>query len=326
MSLKKPWLFLSARVAHELSAIFLKTYGAIRSPKLVQWQSFDWRGLHFANPLGTSGGLDKNAEQVRGWWAFGVGFVEVGTVTPQPQEPNPGHILDRYTPSKAVWNKMGFPNKGVAHLKTQLQKIKRPYATPVFVNIGKNRETPNENALQDYLFAVRELRDEADAFVVNVSSPNTKGLRDLLQPAALTKLLEPLIAECKAEKPLLLKLSPDLSDEDFKQVLDVSYQVGIDGWILTNTTTARTEKTPFPAEGGASGEPLKARSKHLLQLALSHLGQRKENRLLISVGGVMSPEDVFDRLRLGANLVQVYSILVFEGPGFFRRVARNAPA
>lgn len=322
----KPWLYLSASTTHDLSAIFLKTYGALRAPRSLKWRSFDWRGLHFANPLGTSGGLDKNAEHIKGWWAFGVGFVEVGTVTPRPQTPNPGLILNRHTPSGAVWNKMGFPNKGVAALKAQLQKAKRPYATPVFVNVGKNRETLNENAVEDYLSAIRELRDEADAFVVNVSSPNTKGLRELLQPGPLAKLLEPLISECRKPqtKPILLKLSPDLSDEDFKQVLDVSYQLGIDGWVLTNTTTVREKNSIFPVEGGVSGQPLAARSKFLLQLANSHLGQRKENRLLISVGGVMTAEDVFDRLRLGANLVQVYSTLVFEGPGFFQKVAAQA--
>lgn len=341
MSLLKPWLFLPAKVSHDLSPYLIRAIGIVTPQKKLNprtksthqqsalkdtWRPFTWRKLSFKNRLGTSGGLDKNAVQVQGWWSLGVGFVEVGTVTPEPQEPNPGQILDRDAGKLALWNKMGFPNKGLKNLKANLENLGRPYYTPVFVNIGKNRNTPNETAVDDYLKCIRELRATADVFVVNISSPNTKGLRDLLAPEKLHALLTPLVSECKKSepRPLLLKLSPDTLDDDFKSALDTSLAAGVDGWILTNTTTAR-EKTPtFPQEGGVSGQPLAERSKALLKLAIDHLGERKKDRLVVSVGGVLTPQDVFDRLSLGADLVQVYSALVFSGPFFFKKVAKKA--
>lgn len=335
----KPWLYLPAEVSHSLSLFFIRSFGTIYSfdgffghsldstnSTQHSWQPLVWRGLHFRNRLGTSGGLDKNAEGIKGWWALGAGFVEVGTVTPKPQTANPGQILKRDREQQALWNKMGFPNKGVEVCKKNLQKLPRPYSAPIFVNIGKNRETTNENAVKDYLYCIHELRNEADAFIINVSSPNTPGLRELLSPPKLRELLTPLVAECQKNppRPILLKLSPDLTDDIFKEILDVSLSVGVDGWILTNTTTDR-EKTPqFPIEGGVSGQPLANKATHLLKLAHTHLGVRKEDRLLISVGGILNTKDVFDRLSLGATLVQVYSAVVFDGPFFFRKVAAKA--
>lgn len=322
--IRKPWLFLPATWALELSHPALKLWGAIAQPRVKTWSPLHWRGLHFQNPLGISGGLDKNAEHVQAWWAFGAGFVEVGTVTPLPQTPNPGQIIQRDFGSKALWNKMGFPNSGVSAMKARLSQISKPHKTPIFVNIGKNRNTPNNEAVRDYLNCMHVLKEEADAFVVNISSPNTSGLRDLLLPENLIQLLKPLVKEASTTKtPVLLKLSPDMTDEQVTATLDLSAELGIDGWILTNTTLARAENSPFPKEGGVSGEPLAARSKALLQLCVRHLGPRRQNRLLISAGGVMTAHDVQERLMLGADLVQVYSTLVFSGPGFFHQVARD---
>jgi dihydroorotate dehydrogenase len=186
------------------------------------------------------------------------------------------------------------------------------------VNIGKNRTTSNENASHDYKVLLDLFADVADVFVVNISSPNTKGLRELLEPTQLAEFLKPLI---KAKKqPLLLKLSPDMDDALLKRTLDVSLGAGVDGWVLTNTTLAREPNSRFSTEGGVSGRPLAERSKEILKIAVDHLGARREDRLIISSGGVLTPEDVNERLRLGANLVQVYAALIFDGPLFFRKV------
>lgn len=310
-------------MAFSLGHVVLKTCNFILNPRHYNWSSLEWRGLQFANPLGTSGGIDKNAELTRAWWSFGAGFVEVGTITPRAQEANPGQIVDRDNIKMALWNKMGFPNAGVATAKKHLDSLPRPHFTPVFVNIGKNRDTKNEQALDDYLYCIRELRGVADAFVVNISSPNTTGLRDLLKPESLRKFLLPLVEECAGQIPLLLKLSPDMEDADFLSALEISCDLGVDGWILTNTTLARESGMKFSSEGGVSGRPLSARSKALLQKAVSHLGPRRQGKLLVSVGGVMTADEVFERLRLGADLVQVYSALVFSGPTFFEKVANK---
>lgn len=288
------------------------------------WQSFVWKGLVFKNPLGIAGGVDKNADFLRAWPSLGCGFVEVGTITPQPQEPNPGKILDRDRRASAMWNRMGFPSAGAEEARANL-KAARPWSVPVFVNIGKNRDTANSEAAKDYVELIHYLHTQADAFVVNVSSPNTKGLRDLQEAASLKALLGPVVSSAKIyRRPVLVKLSPDLSEDDLSRSIGVGAECGVDGFILTNTTLSRAPHSPFPPEGGVSGAPLKDLSLKALSQAVRILGDRRQDFLLVSVGGVMTPEDVFERLRLGADLVQVYSALVFDGPGFFRRVARLA--
>lgn len=315
---------MPAEVAYKFSHTILKFISATQSPKKYSWRPYSWRGLHFSNPLGISGGLDKNAEYLNAWWAIGSAFIEVGTVTPKAQLANPGNIIARDNSQFALWNKMGFPNEGAAAIKSRLAKLKRPYQTPLFINIGKNRDTENKNAVQDYLYCIRELAPHADAFVINISSPNTAGLRDLVSPENLSHLLKPLVAECDGKIPLLLKLSPDMTDADFSSTLLISCELGVDGWIITNTTLARQTGLNFPKEGGVSGRPLADRSKELLKIAVKTLGEKSKTKLLISVGGVLSAEDVFERLRLGAQLIQVYSALIFEGPSFFRKVAEQA--
>lgn len=320
----KPWLWLPPRLAHDLSPYLLRLVGFVSDETPPAWRSFVWRGLVFRNPLGIAGGVDKNAEHLGAWWALGCGFVEVGTVTPEPQSPNPGAIIDRHLPSSSLWNRMGFPSEGADEVLANL-KSAQPYRTPVFVNIGKNRTTANEDAVNDYLALIRRFGSDADAFVVNISSPNTKGLRDLQKADALLALLKPLVdAARKVERPLLVKLSPDMDDVQFRETLEAAITADVDGFVLTNTTTARPEGVPYPDEGGLSGAPLKEASLKALKSAVTILGPRREGKLLVSVGGVMTENDVFERLNLGADLVQVYSALIFEGSGFFRRVARKA--
>lgn len=336
----KPWLYLPVSFSHKLGPVFLNWYSKFRPYQTLSWRPFVWNNIEFNNPLGTAGGLDKNAACLHSWWTMGPGFLEIGTITPRAQDPNPGTILARDNDTGALWNKMGFPNEGVEKALENLKSLYQPHFTPIFANIGKNRDTPNEKAADDYITCIHKLTPYIDVFVVNVSSPNTKGLRELLEPENLRSFLKPVLeANESASKdfqkkneieeggptPILLKLSPDITDDEVKQVIDISCELGIDGWIFSNTTTAR-DGVDFPEEGGVSGSPLAERSKKLLSIAVDHLGDRRKNKLIVSTGGVMSPEDVFERLEMGADLVQTYSALVFNGPFFFREVADKANA
>ncbi|MBX3022840.1 MAG: quinone-dependent dihydroorotate dehydrogenase [Bdellovibrionales bacterium] len=317
----KPWLWLSPALAHKLSPTVLKSLSLFSPDKPPEWQPLEWRGLHFPNRLGVAGGVDKDARNIKSWWALGAGFLEIGTITPQPQPGNTPPVLGRDVSQEALWNRLGFPSQGVGRIKKRLVEMKRPFLTPVFANIGKNAATPLESAAEDYVELLNQLRGTVDGFVVNISSPNTKGLRDLLKPERLQEFLRPILQ--KKSEPILLKLSPDMEDEELERVLTISHDLGIDGWILTNTSQGIRDNLRFPKEGGVSGRPLAGRSKALLQRTLRLLGPRRQGRLIVSVGGVMSAEDVQERLALGADLVQVYSALIFEGPYFFRKVANQ---
>lgn len=323
----RPWLWLSAPLAHKLSLHAVKALGMVVRSDPPQWQPLEWRGLHFPNRLGIAGGVDKDAEGVRAWWALGAGFVEIGTVTPLPQPGNTPPVVDRDVSHRALWNRMGFPSKGAEKVKAQLEKISGARLTPVFANIGKNATTPLENAHQDYIHLLEKLSGTVDGFVINISSPNTKGLRELLKPERLREFLKPILAaRPNKNEPILLKLSPDMEDEETARVLEISHELGIDGWILTNTSQNIRDELSFPKEGGVSGEPLAAKSKEMLQRTLRILGPKRQGKLVISVGGILTADDVRERLQMGADLVQVYSALIFEGPLFFRKVARGQHA
>lgn len=322
----KPWLLLPPQWAHDLSSLALPVYSLIHGAKTPLWKSFTWRNLHFANPMGIAGGVDKNAENLKAWWALGCGFVEIGTVTPRPQTPNPGKIIDRDLKLQAMWNKMGFPSDGAEEVFYNLTSYAPNYRTPIFVNIGKNRYTPNECAVQDYLTLIDRFRPFADVYVVNISSPNTKGLRDLQSKENLAALIEPIVEKVSRFEPtpVLVKLSPDMGDEALAETVVYCEQLGVDGFVLTNTTLSRPKECYFPAEeGGLSGAPLKELSQRALKVAINALGKKREDLLLVSVGGMLTPEDVFERLHMGADLVQIYSALVFHGPDFFHTVARR---
>lgn len=323
----KPWLLLPPKFAHDIAPMALQILSAFKEPKTYRWHSREWRGHFFSNPLGIAGGVDKDAASVESWWKYGAGFIEVGTITPEPQDANPGTIINRDIPNRALWNKMGFPGMGALHARENLRDLPYPRATPIFVNIGKNRTTPNERAAEDYASCIETLAGLADAFVINISSPNTVGLRDLFQPTAFAKFLQDVLQARNAhagETPLLLKLSPDLNEDDLQMVIETACEHGIEGFIATNTTLEREKGSPFPAEGGVSGEPLKKRSRDVLNRLIKMLGSRRAGKLIVSVGGVMDADEVFKRLEMGADLVQVYSALIFEGPSFFAKVAQRA--
>ena len=327
----KPWLWLPPKLAHDLSPLAVNLYSLSQHKKTPEWGSFSWKNCHFKNRLGLAGGVDKNAVNLKAWQKLGCGFIEIGTVTPVPQSPNRGKIIDRSMKDQALWNKMGFPSAGADHvLKNMLKNVKRSslgLTVPIFVNIGKNRTTSNQDAHVDYCLLISKFHELADAFIVNISSPNTQGLRDLSSSHSLEAFFKPIVkqmADLNCSKPLLLKISPDQEADDLKRIIDVSIQNNVDGFVLTNTTLSRSTFKAFSNEGGISGKPLAALSKLSLNTAIKHLGAEKSKKLIISVGGVMTEEDVFERLSMGADLVEVYTALIFSGLNFFRKVEKTA--
>lgn len=323
MTRMRPWLWLSPSLAHKISPQVLNGMRYLHpGAKPPEWRPLEWRGLYFPNRLGLAGGVDKDAKNIKAWWTFGAGFLEVGTITPEPQPGNTPPVLDRDVSNLAVWNRLGFPSQGVEKVRRRLLKLKKPFVAPVFANIGKNATTPLEQAHNDYIQLLEKLAGTVDGFVINISSPNTKGLRELLKPEKLTDFLTPILAtRPKDFSPILLKLSPDMEDTELERVLEISLALGIDGWIFTNTSQGIRDNLAFPKEGGVSGKPLAPRAKEVLVRALEILGTRRKGRLIVSVGGVLNGDDVAERLALGADLVQVYSALIFEGPTFFKQVA-----
>lgn len=316
------WKYLPASLAHRLAPIGVSFYSQKFSDRTPIWKPFTWKNLYFPNRLGLAGGVDKNGERLQEWARLGAGFIEIGTVTPYSQNANPGKIIDRDWNSRNLWNKMGFPNHGSEDVYFNLLSNRDGLKIPVFVNIGKNRSRPNEEAELDYLYLVRRFHPLADAFVINVSSPNTQGLRDL-QGKDQLKSLTKKVTELAGEVPVFVKLSPDLSEHELKESIDACMQSNISGFTLTNTTLSRPNDSRFPKEGGLSGKNLSELSKKSLGLALQHLGSSRKNLLMTSVGGVLNFDDVKERLDMGADLVQCYSALVFEGPLFFRQVAKQ---
>ncbi len=378
----RPWLWLPPRLAHDLSPHLLKISSRWHAARLFaagkwpagtggrrddsrrlrpgpyKWGGFFWRNLYFPNPLGPAGGLDKNSLNVRDWWILGAGFCETGTVTPMPQGPNKGKILDRSLRHAALWNRMGFPNRGLDFARARLKSLPAPQffpmslnkkscradeplfldvsnrearPAPVFVNIGKNRETPLDRAEEDYSKSLKALCHLADVFVINISSPNTEGLREIFGKKRLPGFLKSLKQALKEAAParcppLILKLSPDAGESDFLRLVDQSLEAGIDGFCLGNSSIRREGAPPeFPPYGGVSGRPAAHRSRLLLKKLAGFMRRRgARGRLIISCGGILSPEDVFERLEEGADLVQAYSAFAFNGPGFLRRASALA--
>lgn len=323
----KPWLWIPPQLAHDLSPLALQLYSLFNHGPTPAWNPFTFKNIIFKNRLGLAGGVDKNGELLNVWNNIGCGFVEIGTVTPEHQKANPGRIIDRSPEDEALWNRMGFPSVGASEVFYNLKSFKDHSSLPILVNIGKNRTTENDKAHLDYVTLLERFYSVADAFVVNISSPNTTGLRELSKPENLNSFLKPILKARQelninsSEKPILLKLSPDLEADHIKRVIDTSLENNLDGFVLTNTTLSRNLKKQFPVEGGVSGKPLANLSKKALQIVSGHLAAEKSKKLIISVGGVMTADDVFERIDMGADLVEVYTALIFKGPQFFRRVA-----
>lgn len=304
-----------------LSFVFRKIF-SVSDPKLERTLF----GITFPNPVGLAAGFDKDAVLIDELATFGFGFIEIGTLTPKPQPGNDKPRLFRLPQDQALINRMGFNNRGVDAAVVKLRKRKSNVI--VGGNIGKNKITPNEKAVEDYMYCFEALYPYVDYFVVNVSSPNTPGLRELQEKEPLKKLLNEVKALNRTKgkpKPILLKIAPDLNDAQLNDVVEILLETSTDGVIATNTTISRegltTDKEYVSSigNGGLSGRPLTNRSTEVISFLRGKLGK---NYPIIGVGGIMSPEDALVKLKAGADLIQIYTGFIYEGPGFVKRINR----
>lgn len=318
-------------VSHELSLDWLgaserlKVLGAVSSPRVNQ--PVEVMGLTFPNPVGLAAGLDKNADYFNALGALGFGFVEVGTVTPKAQAGNPKPRLFRLPEHLGIINRMGFNNKGVEHLVEQVSKPRR-YDGVLGINIGKNKVTPEAQALNDYLIGMKAVYAYADYITVNISSPNTPGLRDLQFGENLQKLLAGIKAEQSklADQqgryvPVAVKIAPDMTDDELQSTAKAILDSGLDAIIATNTTVSRegVENSLIADEaGGLSGLPVRDKSTHAIKVLAEALNGALP---IIGVGGIVRPEDAVEKLKAGASLVQIYSGFIYEGPKLVRESA-----
>ncbi len=331
-SLLKPLLFqLDAEKAHDLTLKNLKTAEQLKllkllpkppacAPRKVMY-------LQFPNPVGLAAGLDKNAAYIDGLAALGFGFIEVGTITPRPQPGNPKPRLFRVKEAQGIINRFGFNNLGVDQLVRNVQAAK--YRGVLGINIGKNFDTPNERAVDDYLICMQKVYAHASYITVNISSPNTKNLRQLQEKEALSALLASLKAEQTklAQQygryvPVALKIAPDLVEAQVIEIADLLKQHQIDGVIATNTTLARDVVQGMPngeETGGLSGAPV----RHQSTLVIQQLSRQLAGELpIIGVGGILSGADAVEKMTAGASLVQVYSGLIYRGPALVSEICK----
>jgi len=341
-SLFRPLLFrLDPEQAHHLTLNLIRLAGMLppvaaalrriyRAPESPV-QAF---GLRFTNPVGLAAGYDKDGLGWRGLAALGFGHIEIGTVTPLPQPGNPRPRVFRLPPAQGVINRMGFPGQGAAFVAAQLHG-KRPSGLVLGVNLGKNKATPNEEAACDYIRLIQVFAPLADYLAINISSPNTVGLRELQGKAALTALLEEVASERKMQAslhkkaiPILVKLAPDLSDAELDDALEAILNAGMDGVIATNTTVSREPLAAFPGvdsqtaaeSGGLSGAPLEAMSTAMVKKIVQRTGGKLP---VIGVGGITDAASAQRKLDAGATLVQVYTGLVYAGPGLVQQIMRG---
>ena len=319
-SLARPLLFrLSPEVAHHLTITSLRIPLVSRLLSLGQKTPSDpitLMNLSFRNRLGIAAGLDKNAEAPLAWRNLGFGFAELGTITLHPQPGNPKPRVFRYPHQQALVNRLGFPNLGAEAIATRLRHLRGRHALhdfPIGINLGKSKVTPLEQAPLDYLGSLRLLQHLGDFFVINISSPNTPGLRDLAKPDDLRRLLSTLQdfnRSCPKTKPLLLKISPDLEISSLPELVNITKEFELSGIVATNTTIQREPDEPNET-GGLSGRPLTARAMSLTR-ALRPLLAKEQ--ILVGVGGVMNAANYQSRRAAGADLVQIYTGMVYLGP------------
>ncbi len=333
----RPFLFLfDPEKIHHVTFSLLKFLGVIPfAKKTLSWlYVFDdpklereLFGIKFKNPIGLAAGFDKDAKLIDELACFGFGFIEIGTLTPKAQPGNDKPRLFRLPEDQALINRMGFNNEGVMAAVKSLKKRKSNVI--VGGNIGKNKITSNDKAIDDYSYCFETLYPYADYFVVNVSSPNTPGLRELLEKEPLRNLMQHiknLSASKEKPKPVLLKIAPDLTTSQLDDIIEILLSTKTDGVIATNTTISRdglitpSEVISKMRNGGLSGKPLAKKSTEVISYLRSKLGK---NYPIIGVGGIMQPEDALEKLKAGADLVQVYTGFIYEGPGFVKRICEK---
>ena len=335
----KPLLFmLDPELAHSLSASAI-LYGA-KTPFINKFlrhqfslpgdqsQSLHLAGLKLLNPVGLAAGFDKNAQLINVLPVLGFGFAEIGTVTPLPQIGNPKPRLFRLPKDQAIINRMGFNNDGMKIIAGRLAKRNQPDFI-IGGNIGKNKDTPNEKAHEDYLACFKCLQPFVDYFTINLSSPNTQGLRLLLEKKSLTQILEVIQNEnqkmAKA-KPVFLKISPDMEDGQLEDIVQICKSLKLSGIVAANTSITRNGLSLSPSEitaigaGGLSGKPLNERSSNVISKLKSLTGN---DLLIIGSGGIMNPKDATSKFKAGADAIQLYSGLVYEGPGLVKDILKE---
>lgn len=305
------------------SKALLKAIYAVEDPRLER----EVFGLKFKNPVGLAAGFDKNAEYIEDMAKFGFGFIEIGTVTPKPQPGNDKPRMFRLTTDEALINRMGFNNQGADVAAGRLKYLRNREGVIIGGNIGKNKITPNEEAINDYIYCFHALYDYVDYFVVNVSSPNTPGLRDLQEKEPLKHILNTLqgLNDKKDKaKPILLKIAPDLTESQLDDIVEIVLETKIAGVIATNTTISRDGLKSDPiliAEmGGVSGKPLAKRATEVIRYLST-----KSNRAfpIVGVGGIHSADDAIEKLNAGASLVQLYTGFIYEGPGLIGDICKK---
>jgi dihydroorotate dehydrogenase len=323
----RPLLFsLDAETAHHLTVALLQRAShfdpALRVLRSLQPSSKPKTlfGLNFPNPIGLAAGLDKNGVALPAWAALGFGFIEIGTVTAKAQPGNPKPRIFRLPEQQALINRLGFNNDGadaVAQRLAALRESGRWPAVPVGINIGKSRTTPLEQARDDYLYSFRMLRDFADYITLNISSPNTPGLRELQEPEKLSELLHAIGKETgTASKPLVVKISPDLSGTELKAILAVCEENGVSGIIATNTTLDHSSIAPqLDQAGGLSGAPLRDKSTALVREIAA-----RSSIPVIASGGIFDAESAREKFQAGGQLIQLYTGLIYRGPQLLREI------
>lgn len=336
--LLRPLLFrLPAETSHHLTFSLLRLFYRLPGAGVMTRALFTRQplalpvtvmGLGFPNPVGLAAGLDKNAEYIRPLADFGFGFLELGTVTPRPQPGNPKPRMFRLPRQAALINRMGFNNAGIGRFLVNLARAGRP--CPLGINIGKNRDTPLERAVEDYLSALRTAYPQADYVTINISSPNTAGLRDLQNEENLEELLRALKTEQTAlvERsgryvPIALKIAPDLDDAQIAAIARLVLEHKFDAIIATNTTITRPGLANDPLasqNGGLSGRPLKPLSTEIIRKLYGHLQGKIP---IIGVGGIENADDAWDKLVAGADLIQIYTALIYEGPCVAQAIVRG---
>ena len=331
-AIRKVFFKFDPEAIHELTIKSFKATGAtplnLLYKQSVPNKPVEVMGIKFPNPVGLAAGLDKNGECIKAFEAMGFGFVEVGTVTPRPQPGNDKPRIFRLAEANAIINRMGFNNKGVDYLVDQV--IKAKFSGVLGINIGKNKDTPDENAKDDYIHCMRKVYDHATYITVNISSPNTPGLRSLQYGEALNELLSALKAEqtSLAEQygkyvPVAVKIAPDLTAEEVDSIAQCLIANNIDGVIATNTTLARDKVAHLQfgdEQGGLSGTPVKEQSTKVIQL----LSKALDNKLpIIGVGGIASGSDAQEKIAAGAKLVQVYTGFIYQGPELVKEIVHS---